>query len=199
MKWNATHAVSAVFALVVVAVLADQAHASCGSSQRIDHDDANCLDAGWDNSTNWLSHGKVWARNECPDHGTVVAKVDIKSGKDKTWYLHDGSKKSSGTNVLNTRNVYCCSDKSDLCDTSDINTDSCLDRFRESSANTTCKDMSASVNGNHQCVFNGECETTYPVSSIPSGTWYEPASITVSWREVEDLHNCSSILTVGGC
>ena len=199
MRWNAAHPVSAVFALAMVAALAGQAHASCGSSQRIDHDDANCLDAGWNNSTDWASNGKVWARNECPDHGTVVAKVDIKDGKDKTWYLHDGDKKSEGTSLLNTRNVYCCADKSDLCDTSEINADSCLDRFRDSSANTTCQDMSASVNGNHQCVFNGECRNFEQVSDTTSFSWYEPASITVNWHEVEDIHNCSSVLTVGEC
>ena len=57
MKWNAARAVSAMFALALAAALAGHAHASCGKSQRIDHDDANCLDAGWNNSTNWLSHG----------------------------------------------------------------------------------------------------------------------------------------------
>ena len=196
---NAIHAVPAVFALVLTAVLAGQAHASCGKSQRIDHDDANCLDAGWNNSTNWASTGKVWARNECPEHGTVVAKVDIKGGKDKTWYLSDGDKKSAGTNVLNTREVSCCSDLSDLCDTSEISADSCLDRFRESSANTTCKDISASVNDNRQCEFNGECERVTLVSGTTSATLYELTSITVSWGEVEDLDNCYGVLTVGRC
>ena len=199
MKWNAARAVSAMFALVLTAVLAGQAYASCGKSQRIDHDDADCLDAGWDNSTNWLSHGKVWARNECPEHGTVVAKVDIKGGKDKTWHLSDGDKKSEGTSILNTRNVSCCSDLSDLCDTSEISADSCLDRFRDSSANTTCQDMSASVNGNRQCVFNGECERVTLVSGTTSATLYELTSITVSWGEVEDLDNCYGVLTVGRC
>ena len=191
MKWNAAHAVSAVFALVVVAVLADQAHASCGSSQRIDHDDANCLDAGWDNSTNWLSHGKVWARNECPDHGTVVAKVDIKSGKDKTWYLHDGDKKSSGTNVLNTRNVYCCSDLSDLCDTSDLSEDGCRQNFLASSAGETCQDVSTSINSSHQCTVSAKCKS--------EEGFLTPTITTVDFDDVRDLHNCDYILTVGSC
>ena len=110
MKWNAARAVSAMFALVLMAALAGQAYASCGKSQRIDHDDANCLDAGWNNSTNWLSHGKVWARNECPEHGTVVAKVDIKGGKDKTWHLSDGDKKSAGTSTTVADFVVVCSE-----------------------------------------------------------------------------------------
>ena len=198
MKWNAAHAVSAVFALVLTVALTGQAHASCGISKRIDHDDANCLDADWNNSTNWLSHGKVWARNLCPEHGTVVAKVDT-NGKDKTWYLRDGEKKSSGTNVLNTKNVSCCSDLSDLCDTSDISADSCLDRFRTSSANTTCRDISANVDSNHRCVFNGECENLIEGSDTTWFTYYKPANITVYWNEVEDLHNCSAVLQVGEC
>ena len=195
MKWNAARAVSAVFALVLTAALAGEAHASCGSSQRIDHDDADCLDAGWDNSTNWLSHGKAWARNLCPEHGTVVAKVDIKGGKDKTWYLKDGDKKSEGTNVLNTREISCCSDLSDICDTSDLSADGCLHNFRGSSANDTCLDVSTSINSDHQCTITARCRR--------QDNFLFWASATVDFDEVRDLHNCTSglkgKLEVGGC
>ena len=191
MEWNAARAVSAVFALAMAAMLAGQAHASCGKSQRIAHDDADCLDAGWDNSTDWASTGKVWARNLCPEHGTVVAKVDIKGGNDKTWYLHDGEKKSAGTNVLNTREVSCCSDLSDLCNESELNDSGCRDRFKTSSADQTCVDISAGFTGSSQCEITAEC--------IRSAGNYRSTSITAEFREVKDLSNCNGDLKVGEC
>ena len=111
MKWNAAYAVSAVFALALTAVLAGQAHAgSCEGSDRIDRDDAECLDANWNNRKDLLSRGEVWATNKCSDYGTVVVKVDIKSAKDKTWHLDHGNKKKEGTGLFDTRKVSCCAD-----------------------------------------------------------------------------------------
>ena len=201
VTWNTAHAVSALFALALTAALGGQAYAgSCEGGDRIDHEDADCLDADWNNSTNWLSHGKVWARNECSSQGTVVAKVDIKDAKDKTWNLTNANKKSSGTGIFNTRNVYCCSDLSDLCNMSDINANSCLEKFQISSANTTCRNVSISVNDNYQCVINAECQKFGLASPGTDYVWhYESESISVNWHEVEDLHNCPSELTVGEC
>ncbi len=45
MKWNATHAVSAVFALALTAALAAQAHAACGGGQRTSCWGSECLRA----------------------------------------------------------------------------------------------------------------------------------------------------------
>ena len=194
MKWNAVHAISAVLAPALIAALAVQVHAgSCEGSNRIDHDAADCLDADWDNSTNWLSHGKVWARSQCSDSGTVVAKVDIKNAKDKTWHLNDDSKRSSGTGIYNVRNVYCCADLSDLCNKSDIHTQACVDEFEKSSAASTCRNTYAGVNSNNrQCDIHSECQ-------LINGYDYTNTSIAAKFSETETLVNCKGYLKVGSC
>ena len=201
MKWNAAHAVSAAFAIALTAALTGQAYAgSCERGQRIDHNDAGCLRAEWDNNTNLWSEGKVEAQSKCSDYGTVVVKVDRKAATDYTWHLTNNRTRHKSTGAIDVRGVYCCSDLSDLCDKSEVDDDSCLDRFRSSSADDTCKNESASIDGLHQCTIEADCET-YQQTSLSGDpqTWYEEASITVHWSDVDDLHNCKGELELGGC
>ena len=189
MKWNATQAVSAVFALALAAALAGQAHAACGGSQRIDHDDVNCLEAGWTNH-NFPIKGDAHARSQCSAYGRVVVKVDRISGSDWTWHLTSSStREDSGGYKI--REISCCSDLSDLCDTSDMDDDGCLDNFRKSNADDSCKDESASFTSPDQCRIDARC--------IAWNHSIEPTNITVRYKEVRDLQNCNSVLTVGGC
>ena len=123
MKWHAAYAVSAVVALALAAALAGQAHAACGIGQRIDHDNADCLRAEWDNSINWLSHGEVKAQNQCSNLGTVVVKVDLVNATDYTWHLDHGNEKKRNTRFFNVEGVHCCKDLSDLCNRSDVDDD----------------------------------------------------------------------------
>ncbi len=198
MKWNATQAVSAVFVLALTAALAGQAHAACSEGQRIDHEDVNCLEAGWTNH-NFPIKGDAHARSQCSAYGRVVVKVDRISGSDWTWHLTSSSKRedSGGYKI---REISCCSDLSDLCDTSEMDDDSCLDRFRASAAGETCEDVSASINGDQECTINAQCETyiRHSLASEPQ-RWMVSASTTVSWRDVKDLRNCKGELKVRRC
>ena len=191
MKWNTAQAVSAGFALALAALLAGQAHASCGEGKRIKHDDAGCLDAKWDNNMNFWSEGRVQARNKCSSLGKLVVKVDIKAGSDYTWHLSNGETRRKDTGGYDVRQVYCCTDLSDLCDKSEINATSCLDLFRGSSANNTCVDASASINYADQCVIAAQCPD--------SNGDYTNNNLAVHWLNTDDLHNCDGTLRVAGC
>ncbi|TGH20616.1 MAG: hypothetical protein ERJ68_06605 [Aphanocapsa feldmannii 277cI] len=198
MTWNSTHAIPVAVVLALTAAFAGQAHAgSCEGGQRIDHKEADCLDADWDNDIDFWSTSKVEATNKCPSYGTVVAKVDIKAATDYTLYLKDGTKKTKKSGAFNIRNVYCCADLSDLCNKSDIiNDDSCLARFMTSSADDSCRNASSSVNGSDMCVITAECENR---SSSGHSWGYFRTSITASWQDTANLHNCRGELKIGLC
>ena len=192
MRLKEIQAISMTFALALTVALTGQAHAgSCGSSQRIEHIDAECLDAKWKNR-GWLKKNTFEVENECPNYGKVVAKVDIKSGTDWTIHLTDGDKvKKWDYNEI--REIHCCEDLSDLCKKSDIVTaDSCLSRFMVSHASGTCTNPSASVKSHtYECEIAAECET--------SNQGGQPASITVSWPKTDDVRNCNGTLQTNSC
>ena len=189
MKWNAAHAVSAVLALALVVALAGQAHAACGKSKRINHTQADCLEADWSNK-DFPVKGKAHARNLCSEHGKIVVKIDRQVGNDWTWYLADGDKRSD-SGAYSIREISCCSDLSDLCNESELNDSGCRDRFKASSADQTCVDISAGFTGSSQCEITAEC--------IRSAGNYRSTSITAKFREVKDLSNCNGDLKVGEC
>ena len=192
MRLKRAHAFSMICALVLTAALAGQVQAgSCGKSQRIKHGDAECLTGKWKNR-GWWKKNTFEVKNECPDYGTVFAKIDIKSGYDWTLKLDDGEKeKKSDSNEI--RGIYCCKDLSDLCKKSDIVTaDSCLSRFMVSHASGTCTNPSASVKSHtYECEITAECET--------SNEDHQPSSITVSWPKADDVRNCNGTLKTKTC
>ena len=192
MKWNAAHAVSAVFVLALTMALARQAHAACGNSQRIDFREAECLEANWNNNRDFWSNGKVEATNLCATYGTVVAKIDIKAGSDKTWYLTDGETRSSSTGGYDTRNVWCCSDLSDFCDRPELNDDTCRDQFQSSSARETCWSEAVTYQAPGQCRVEASCQ-------MGDGRNDKDTTKTASWHDTADLSNCNGTLQVGGC
>ena len=193
MKWNAAHTVSAVAALALAAVLAGQAHADCGESQRMSHQSADCLRA----EIKPFGNGKVVeVQNLCPSYGQVVAKMEGESlppfASDYTLYLNNGT--AAGRPLVRVNGVYCCEDLSDLCNKSDIvNDDSCFDRFQDSSADDSCKDETAAVNNDYKCEISAYCKSV-------AGTYYPYLSTaTVSWHNTARLRNCNGSLKVGGC
>ena len=104
-------------ALVLAALLAVSgvSQASCGSSQRVSHSDTACLEAGWETTKTcfWgICHpsSEFWALSRC--NGKVVAKVDIQSRTDKTWYLNYNGHGKTGEADENVRGIYCCRDLS---------------------------------------------------------------------------------------
>ena len=91
--------------------------AACEISKRISHRDANCLEAEWYNppglmvviATAWFK-----VRNSCSSRGTVVAKVDLENGIDKTLRLKNSTLRQ-GYPMTRIRWIYCCADLSDHC------------------------------------------------------------------------------------
>ena len=146
----------ALAVLAATALAPGSAYAACGSSNRIASSSANCLSAGWDNGTHLWTHSYVEARNDCSDLGTVVAKVDIRDGRDFTWHLTNGNIRY-GQSDHNFRGVYCCSDLSDLCSKSDVvNNTGCTTQFDSSPASDTCNNVSMSTDSKN-CVITADC------------------------------------------
>ena len=189
MKWNTAHAISAVVALALTAALAGQAHASCGKSNRIQHFNSNCLEGRHDNNGMWKDN-TAEARSDCWEYGTVVAKLDLKSWPDKTWYLKNNDKKKwKGSAHINS--LQCCTDLSDLCNVSDVvNEDSCVERFAESSAGATCDPPDVEVvSSDRYCKFTTYCD----------GRTDDDTVFTVKWLEVDLLQSCDGVLRKGSC
>ena len=200
MKWNAAYGVLTAVTLALATLLAVQAHALCGSGQKISYRNADCLDASWDNHVDALSNGQVTATNTCPEYGTVVAKIELTSSScnEFYWQLITGAEFRQNTQSCDVEEVFCCKDTSDLCNISDIaNEDSCLEQFSQSSASETCEQPSASVppyfvGGNGvQCDISAHCKK-FDGQVVYTG-------IKVDWLQVPDVHNCNGRLVHGAC
>ena len=205
MKWNVAYGVSTVITLALATLLAGQAHADCSGSQRISHEEAGCLEASWDDPE-WDDHedesssGIVKVTNECASYGAVVVKVQLTSCTVKTIHR---TLSTSAENWIYTRNcdvegVFCCKDRGDLCNISDVvSADSCLDQFSQSIASETCENASAlhsptySADSDTLCTISAQCERP---DEQPDWT-----GITVEWLEVPDVLNCDGELKLGAC
>ena len=109
--------IAATVAIAILVMLPAHASAACETSKRISHLDASCLDAEWYNPPGILIvFNTAWfkVRNLCSSQGTVVAKVDVRAGMDKTLYLGN-SELREGAPATTIRGIYCCEDLSDLC------------------------------------------------------------------------------------
>ena len=113
--------VAAFAALLFLAPLAiDQALGSnCEWSYRMNHSNSDCMHGWWDNSppaSAGYGTGSKWGvQSFCSNYGSVVAKIDLSGGADKTWTLNNGSKRRSGSFWHDVSGVYCCIDKGDMC------------------------------------------------------------------------------------
>ena len=102
-------------ALVLAALLAVSgvSQAACGSSKRVSHNDAVCLDAGWETDKDcfWgVCHysSDFWATSRC--NGKVVVKVDLRAHTDKTWHLNYAGHGKNSSADLQVNGIYCCKD-----------------------------------------------------------------------------------------
>ena len=189
MTWNKAHALSAVFALALAALLAGQAHAACEDGQRISYQSAECLRA----KISTVASGQtVEIQNLCPDHGEVVAKIDKEILADTIVYLTTGNTAEQSATQVN--GVYCCKDLGDLCNEADVvDDDSCLEQFEGSSADDSCKDETATATSNDKCAIFATCR------DINGSYGQYQSTATVSWLDAARLHNCNKKLRVGGC
>ena len=158
-------------ALVLSFMCSGLAQAACEWNDRINMDDAECLDGGWNNQT-WPKKDTAWVQNQCPEFGTVVAKIDRKDAADWTPRLEDGSRVERYGTAGNIRGIHCCSDLSDLCNKSDIiNPEGCVDAFHTSEAHRgtaegeqhsinvrKCDNASATADpANASCTLEADC------------------------------------------
>lgn len=97
--------------------IAGAGHASCTGDDRLSLSEADCLNGGHTNSCSSKLFGHCisrnsyfWAQSTCSAQGTVVAKIDITGGTDKTWHLNDDVKRSGSHTDKHTGGVYCCND-----------------------------------------------------------------------------------------
>ncbi len=176
---------------------ADAALAACSKGNRVNHRDAECLSASW-NNRGVLRKSPYHVRNMCPDYGTVVAKVDLKSAMDRTLHLDDGDERD-GSTIHRIRGISCCSDSGDLCNRSDVLTDAgCLARFRQvSPAAGTCTNATATFSGeNNTCTIAAECEWIDPEHAVFP---YMPTGIVIPFPDLDEVQNCGGLLRRGPC
>ena len=174
----------------LAAVLSGQADAACGSSQRVSHDDVDCLDAEWHNKP--LGRATVKARNLCSNLGKVVAKVDRKIGSDYTWHLSSGDWRDEKASHYHVRGVYCCKDLSDLCDSSELPDPGCTEKFRSSKASQTCFEPQVTFVGPDACQVSAWCQNA-------GWTGQSYAEALVPYSRVDELKNCGGFMQLGDC
>ncbi len=192
-------AIAVLAAALTLLLAADAAMASCDSGNRVDHKNAECLSASW-NNRGVLRKSPYHVRNMCPEYGKVVAKVDLKSAMDRTLHLDDGEERD-GSTVHRIRGISCCSDTGALCNRSDVVTDAgCLARFKQvSPASWTCERPRAVavISGeNYNCTISAECWMSNPP---PVFYPYRPTRITVAWLDLGAVHNCRGHLRPWPC
>ena len=189
----------ALLAAALILLPATTADASCSAGNRVDYRDAECLSAWWKNR-GVLKKSPFHVRNMCPEYGKVVAKVDLRSARDRTLHLNDGLPRDGDTRHR-IRGISCCSDTGALCNRSDVVTDAgCLARFMQvSPAARTCarpRAIAAISGENYNCTISAECWMTVPPSEFYP---YMPTRITVPWLDLGNVRNCAGHLTRGPC
>ena len=188
-----------------------EGHAACEESHRVSDADAQCMtletwSTGGESLTPrprpWKEEAPltkpmqhyVKVKNECPEWGKVVVKVDLENQTDVTWELTDGNwREYAWTEPKRVKSVACCSDLSDLCSKTDVVTvRGCRAQYNESSALDTCQQANVRVSG-ESCVVTARCESAYHRGRFWSST------VIVDYPETKDLSNCNGTLTVGSC
>ena len=188
-----------LFAAALISLPASRADAACSAENRVDHRDAECLYAWW-NNRGLFKKSPYHVSNQCSAYGKVVAKVDLVSASDRTIHLDDGLPRDGDTSHR-IRGISCCSDTGALCNRSDVVTDTgCLSRFRRtSSAAWSCMNATAAaaISGdNYNCTVRARCRSGEVLYNRPV---YRNTSITVAWLDLDDVHNCDGTLKRGSC
>ncbi len=178
-------AIALVAAALILSLPAIAAAAQCSRPERVDHRDAECLDASWKNR-GIFKKSTFRIQNMCATYGTVVAKVDLVAASDMTLHLTDGRRKG-GHAWRQIRSVSCCSDLG-ICNRSDAVTDEgCQARIMQaSSAPLSCRSITATATSpgeNYMCTIQAECYRD-PSPFIPV-TW--SSTITVPFVALGDV------------
>ena len=113
-------AIALVAAALILSLPSIAAAAQCSRPERVDHRDAECLDASWKNR-GIFKKSTFRVRNSCAAYGKVVAKVDLVAASDLTLHLTDGNRKR-GHAWRQIGSISCCSDIG-ICNRSDAVTD----------------------------------------------------------------------------
>ena len=188
----------AVAAAALIMLLPSIAAASqCSRPERVDHRDAECLDASWTNRGTFKK-STFRVQNRCATYGTVVAKVDLVAASDMTLHLDHG-RRGRGHAWRQIRSISCCSDMG-ICNRSDAVTDEgCQARImRVSMAPLSCRSITATATSpgeNYKCTIEAECYRD-PSPFIPVA-W--SSTITVPFVALGDVHNCEGRLQRGPC
>ena len=191
-------------ALLLSLFAAGPVQADCEWSDRIEKDSAECLSGGFENHT-WPDKDTAWVKNECPELGTVVAKVDRKDAPDWTKWLEGSGQVNMSGSQGNIRSIHCCSDLSDLCNKSDIiNAANCIAAFEQSPAAAHpdanrlrlkgCSDPRATADPDAEsCSLDVECGYWVEVAGTPRRPSpsrqfvTERRQITVPYNDVSKL------------
>ena len=179
-------------------LLPDDAEASqCSRPERVDHRDAECLDASWKNR-GIFKKSTFRVQNMCATYGTVVAKVDLVAASDMTLYLDHG-RRGRGHAWRQIRSISCCSDMG-ICNRSDaVTNEGCQARIMQaSSAPLSCRSITATATSpgeNYMCTIQGQCYVEFNpfLPRIVSST------ITVPFVALGEVHNCEGRLQRGPC
>ena len=167
------------------------AQAACEWSDRIDKDEAECLSGEWTNRT-WPDKDTASVKNECSALGKVVAKVDREGATDWTPSLNNDVELNMSGTLGNIRNIYCCSDLSDLCNKADvINPDGCWAQFHESPASDTdCYNVSFAADlSAGTCTISGICHRYVDDGSVR----LMATSITVPYERADEIQLCDAL------
>ena len=194
---RAGFAASAILAASFLLFPADAEASQCSRGDRVDHRDAECLDASWTNRGTF-EKSPFRVQNRCAAYGKVVAKVDLVAASDLTLHLTDGRRKG-GHAWRQIRSITCCSDLG-ICNRSDAVTDEgCQARIMQAStAPLSCRSITAyatSPGENYNCTVEAKCYRDFD-SLIPA-TW--SSTITVPFVALGDVHNCEGRLRRGPC
>ena len=189
-------ATALVAAALILSLPSIAAAAQCSRPERVDHRDAECLDASWRNR-GIFKKSTFRVRNRCAAYGTVVAKFDLVAAQDRMLRLNNRNPRR-GHVWRQIRSISCCSDMG-ICNRSDAVTDEgCLARFRRvSPAAPRCRNptASAAISGeNYSCIVTAQCRNGF--SHLFR---YIPSTITVPFAALGDVYNCGGLLQRWPC
>ena len=190
-------AASALLAVVLLLLPENATAGQCSRPDRVDHRDAECLDASWTNR-GIFRKSTFRIQNMCATYGTVVAKVDLVAASDMTLHLDHG-RRGRGHAWRQIRSISCCSDIG-ICNRSDAVTDEgCQARIMQASmAPLSCRSITATATSpgeNYMCTIQAECYRDS--NTLIFATW--SSTITVPFVALGDVHNCEGRLRRGPC
>ncbi len=190
-------AIAVVAAALILSLPSIAAATQCSRPERVDHRDAECLDASWKNR-GIFKKSTFRVQNRCAAYGTVVAKVDLVAASDVTLRLDHG-RRGRGHAWRQIRSISCCSDMG-ICNRSDAVTDEgCQARIMQAStAPLSCRSVTAyatSPGENYNCTIEAECYRDS--NTLIFATW--SSTITVPFVALGDVHNCEGRLRRGPC